>query len=97
MPTKNLHRDAKELAKQVLDGTYDFKAEDERLKQIVDEITKPGTIRTKKTNRMSQTINSTWIDSSIYEAEESVDKFKTQTAWRASVDTDDSIINYKTI
>jgi hypothetical protein len=44
----------------VLDGTYDFKAEDERLKLIVDEITKRGVKKAKKPNRMNQTIQSTW-------------------------------------
>jgi len=78
----------------VLDSTYDFKAEDERLKLIIDEATKRGG---KKTNQMNKTIRSTWVEPSIQKLDGSDNKFKTQAVWRASIDTDENKTNYKSI
>ena len=46
---------------------------------------------------MNKTIRSTWVDSSIQELDGSDNKFKTQAVWRASIDTDESTTNYKSI
>ncbi len=43
---------------------------------------------------MNNTIQSTWIDSSIQELDGSDEKFHTQAIWRASIDTDESTTNY---